>query len=257
VVTLFDTLRGRTALVTGGGRGIGRAVALELARVGAAVALTARTVAELDQTVALIGSEGGNAIGVPADVGDAAQLDSALRRTSEEFGPIDVLVNNAAVVWPIAASAAVDPDEWAAAIRINVSAVARLTFAVLPGMLAGSWGRVVNISSGIAARPAGMLRANAYVTSKAALEAYTINLAAELTGTGVTVNAYRPGAVDTAMQGWIRTQDPERIGTALHERFVRSHADNRLISPEQSAKSLMHHLPGDATGQIWDASDPV
>ncbi len=83
-------------------------------------------------------------------------------------------------------------------------------------MRANGWGRIVNVSSGIVDQLAAMLRANAYATSKAALEAHTVNLAAELAGAGVTVNAFRPGEVDTAMQAWIRGQDPDQIGTGLH-----------------------------------------
>jgi hypothetical protein len=80
-----------------------------------------------------------------------------------------------------------------------------------------------------------MVGGNAYATTKAVFEAHTVNLAAELRGTGVTVNAYRPGRVDTAMQAWIRQQDPERIGVSLHERFTRNYAEGTLITPEHSA----------------------
>ena len=121
-------------------------------------------------------------------------------------------------------------------------------------MLDAGWGRVVNISSGIAAHPEGMVRGNAYATTKAALEAHTVNLAAELSGTGVTVNAYRPGGVNTAMQAWIRRQDPERIGAGLHERFNRNFADGSLITPAHSAAALLTHLAGEDTGAIWDVS---
>jgi NAD(P)-dependent dehydrogenase (short-subunit alcohol dehydrogenase family) len=100
-----------------------------------------------------------------------------------------------------------------------------------------------------------MVRGNAYAATKAALEAHTVNLAAELRGSGVTVNAYRPGGVDTAMQAWIRQQDdPERIGTALHERFNRNFAEGALITPAQSAAALIAYLGGDDTGAIWDFS---
>jgi NAD(P)-dependent dehydrogenase (short-subunit alcohol dehydrogenase family) len=116
------------------------------------------------------------------------------------------------------------------------------------------WGRVVNISSGIVADPAGMVGGNAYATGKAALEAHTVNLAAELAGTGVTANVYRPGSVDTAMQEWIRGQDG---APALSERFRRSHADGRLITPDHSAAALLHRLTTtDVTGAIWDVTDP-
>jgi len=81
-----------------------------------------------------------------------------------------------------------------------------------------------------------------------------VNLAAELRGTGITVNAYRPGGVDTAMQAWIRRQNPELIGAGLHERFNKNYAAGTLITPEHSAAALLAHLAGDDTGAIWDVS---
>lgn len=97
-----------------------------------------------------------------------------------------------------------------------------------------------------------MVGGNAYAAGKAALEAHSVNLAAELEGTGVTVNAFRPGAVDTAMQGWIRDQDPAEIGSALHERFVGTYESGSLITPEDSAAALLAHLRSGGNGQIWD-----
>jgi peroxiredoxin len=87
------------------------------------------------------------------------------------------------------------------------------------------------------------------------VEAHTLNLAAELAGTGVTVNAYRPGSVDTAMQAWIRHQDRDAVGRALHDRFTRRHAAGDLITPETSAAALIRRLDDDATGEIWDVAD--
>ena len=138
---------------------------------------------------------------------------------------------------------------------VNVVAAAALSFAVLPVMVERGWGRIVNVSSAIAAHPGAMVGMNAYAASKAALEAHTVNLAAELAGSGVTVNAFRPGSVDTAMQAGIRAQDPARIGTGLHERFARSYAEGAMITPEQSARSLIPHLSADTTGEVWEASD--
>jgi len=249
-----ETLEGRVALVTGGGRGIGQAVALGLAAAGARVAVLARSTDEVTQTAALGAEQGGQALAVTADVSDPAQVSAALGVVGDRWGPVEVLVNNAAVVWPLGPSVEVDVEEWAAALAVNVTAVARLSFAVLPGMLESGWGRVVNVSSGIATHPASMTRANAYATSKAALEAHTLNLAAELGGTGVTVNVFRPGGVDTAMQGWIRAQDPALVGAGLHERFVHSYEQGRLLTPVQSASALLARLAGGGTGQIWDAA---
>ncbi len=250
-------LSGRVALVTGGGRGVGRAVALGLAAAGARVAILSRTAAELAATVAAVEPPGRQLLALPAAVDDPAAIRAALGVVVATFGAVEILVNNAGVVWPLGPSASIDIDEWEAALSVNVAAAARLTFLVLPAMLDCDWGRVVNVSSGIAANPTGMLRGNAYATTKAALEAHTLNLAAELAGTGVTVNVFRPGRVDTAMQTWIRAQDPTRVGAELHARFVASHQDGTLLTPEQSASFLIHRLGGEETGEIWEASGPV
>jgi 3-oxoacyl-[acyl-carrier protein] reductase len=248
-------LDGRTALVTGSGRGIGRAIAIGLADAGVSVALLARSREELLETAEVVSARGPDPLVVPVDLGDLAELTRAVERASRRLGTIDILVNNAAVVWPLGPSVAVDAGSLSAAIAVNVVAVAAVTFALLPAMLDRWWGRVVNVSSGIAAYPAAMVGGNAYATSKAALEAHTLNLAAELAGTGVTVNAFRPGAVDTAMQRFIRSQDPAKIGVELHERFVRAHADGTLIAPQDASQSLLARLQGDATGEIWDVAD--
>jgi NAD(P)-dependent dehydrogenase (short-subunit alcohol dehydrogenase family) len=247
---------GKTALITGAGRGIGRAVALDLGAVGARLILIARSEDELAQTQAMLTARGAAADRVriiPADLGDERQRDRAAA-TALETARVDILINNAATVEPLGPTASISPAELRRAFELNVVAPAALTAAFLPGMLDAGWGRIVNVSSAIAGRPASMVRFNAYAATKAALEAHSVNLAAELDGTGVTVNAYRPGGVDTAMQAWIRRQDPERIGTAAHERFNQSFAQGTLITPEQSAAALIAHLGGDDTGAIWDVS---
>jgi NAD(P)-dependent dehydrogenase (short-subunit alcohol dehydrogenase family) len=248
-------LDGRVALVTGAGRGIGREIALGLAREGARVALLARTTSEVDSVAREIGTFGGSALALTTDLGDTSAVELVLARVRSELGPVDVLVNNAAVVWPLGSSATVDSAQWEMATRINLVAPVRLTTAVLPGMVERVWGRIVNVSSGIVANPAGMVGGNAYATTKAALEAHTLNLAAELHESGVTVNVFRPGAVDTAMQGWIREQDPSAIGAELHERFIAMHESGTLLTPKQSASALLKHLYKGGSGEIWNASD--
>lgn len=248
------SLTGRAALVTGAGRGIGRAIALALASEGARVALLARSEAELYEVARAIRSAGGEALVLPADLGDRAAAEPAVKRARDELDGIDILVNNAAVVWPLQPTAGVVASQWRAALEINLMGPVSLTLAVLPEMLGRRWGRIVNISARIAAQPALMTGGNAYATSKA-LEAHTLNLAAEVSGTGVTVNAYRPGPVDSSMQGWIRSQPAEKVGSALRDRFVQAYEQGALITPERSAAVLLDRLKGEATGTIWDADD--
>lgn len=246
---------GRSALVTGAGRGIGRAIALGLVAEGARVALLARSEVELDEVASVVRDRGGVALVLPADMGDSDSVDRAAKLAISEFGIVDILVNNAGVVWPVASSTTIAIADWAATLAINVTGAVQLTLSLLPSMLGQGWGRVVNVSSGIAARPSGMTGANAYATSKAALEAHTLNLAAEIVDSGVTVNVYRPGGVDTAMQGWIRNQPAEQVGAALHGRFIESYERGTLITPEESASSLLRRLPSEVTGMIWDVRD--
>ncbi|HUN37260.1 MAG TPA: SDR family oxidoreductase [Trebonia sp.] len=251
-------LAGKTALVTGAGRGIGRAIATGLAEMGASVVLLARSGEQLAETRDLLlarGATSGRIRIISADLGDEDQRGKAA--AALERGPVDILVNNAATVEPLGSTAAIPVTGLRMAFEVNVIAPAALAAAVLPGMLAAGWGRIVNVSSAVVARPQSMTRGNAYAATKAALEAHTVNLAAELDGTGVTVNAYRPGGVDTAMQAWIRQQDPERIGASLHERFSQSYASGALITPEHSAAVLLAHLAGAETGAIWDVSTPA
>jgi NAD(P)-dependent dehydrogenase (short-subunit alcohol dehydrogenase family) len=254
-VTTETEFTGKTALVTGAGRGIGRAVALGLGGAGARVVLLARTTEQLEQTRGLLLGQGvpdGRISIAAADLADEQDRGRAVAAVLAA-GRVDILVNNAATVEPLGPTTAITAADLRLAFEVNVIAPAALTAAVLPGMLEAGWGRVVNVSSGIVSNPAGMIRGNAYAATKAALEAHTVNLAAELAGTGVTVNVYRPGGVDTAMQAWIRSQDPGRIG-ALHERFNRNFAEGTLITPGHSAAGLLARLASEDTGAIWDVS---
>jgi 3-oxoacyl-[acyl-carrier protein] reductase len=178
------SFEGKVALVTGAGRGIGRATSIGLAAAGAKIGLLARSVDELEEVEEAVTGLGGRALVAPADVGDRQQLAEVAAKLASELGPVDILVNNAAVVWPLGPTTSVDPADWAAAMTVNLVGAFTLTSLYLPGMLERGWGRIVNISSGIADHPEGMIGGNAYATSKAGLEAHTKNLAAEIAGTG-------------------------------------------------------------------------
>lgn len=241
------TLVGRSAVVTGGGRGIGRAIAVALARAGVArVMLVARTADQLEAAAAAVVAEGAEAVVVAADLSrlvDLPRLDA------------DILINNAAMVAPLGPTVALDPDQIALAFRLNSVAPILLAAQVAPAMVSRGWGRIVAVSSGIVDRPGGAVGSSVYAATKSALEAHTLALAAELDGTGVTVNSYRPGIVDTSMQEYVREQDPDTIGRELHERFVEHRASGSLLTPEHSAQVLVSRLAGDETGAVWRVGD--
>jgi len=252
---MTEPLSERVALITGAGRGIGRAVALRLAEAGARVALVARSVDQLEETAATLRAEGGVALVLSADLAHPDVVAEAAATAAKELGPVDILVNNAAVVEPAGPTVSTPPAGWSSAFAVNVQAPIRLTLALLPAMLDRGWGRIVNVSSGIVDHPGAMVGLNAYAATKAALEAHTLSLAAEVAGSGVTLNVYRPGSVDTAMQAWFRAQPPSEIGASLHQHFRASYEQGAQITPEHSARSLLTRLAGEATGQIWNATD--
>jgi 3-oxoacyl-[acyl-carrier protein] reductase len=186
-------LQGRVALVTGASRGIGRAIALALAERGAGVAVNFQTRAEeANSVVAQIRSAGGRAIAARADVSISAQVAEMAARAAGELGPVDVLVNNAGI-----AISGVREEDFDLGIAVNLKSAFLCSEAVLPGMCARHWGRIVNISSG-AARGPGLLGV-VYNASKAGLEGLTRGYASRVAKDGVTVNAIAPGPTDTEM----------------------------------------------------------
>jgi 3-oxoacyl-[acyl-carrier protein] reductase len=194
---MFD-LKDRVALVTGGSRGIGKAVALALAKDGAAVAINYRERDKDANAVAdAIRKGGGDAATFGADVSLGSAVQSMVRDVEERFGPIDVLVNNAGM----AAARGLDDiteEDFDRAMANNLKSVFLCTQAILPGMRARRWGRIINISS-IGARIGAGTVSVAYGASKAGVEGLTRAYALRLATSGVTVNAVAPGLVDTDM----------------------------------------------------------
>jgi NAD(P)-dependent dehydrogenase (short-subunit alcohol dehydrogenase family) len=230
-------LHGRNALVTGGGRGIGRATALLLAQCGARVVVTARS-SEIDTVAAEIVAAGGDALAVPADV----SREDHVRRLVDNAGDVDILVNNAGVIWPIALLAEADPETWSGSIAINLTGVFLTMHAVLPGMIARNWGRIVNVSSGAArGTTAGW---SAYSAAKAGVEAMTSVASRELADRDIRVVGVRPGIVDTEMQVEIRSSGEEQFTRENVDRF-RGYKERGLLRPPEHPARLIVWLLGD------------
>jgi 3-oxoacyl-[acyl-carrier protein] reductase len=184
-------LAGRTALVTGAGRGLGRAISLHLSQLGALVVLGDVHSSSLDDTVGLIVDEGGEAVARVFDVADAAQVRSAIGRA----GRVDILVNNAGIC-PLTPADEITEAEWDRVMAVNVKGAFLCTQAVLPRMAEAGWGRVINISS-VAGQMGGVAVGVHYAASKAALLGLTKSYARLLAPHGITVNAIAPATLDT------------------------------------------------------------
>ncbi|MGH9366460.1 MAG: SDR family NAD(P)-dependent oxidoreductase [Thermoanaerobaculia bacterium] len=190
-------LRGRTALVTGAGRGIGRSIALHFAEEGARVALVARTPSELKQTERLVRQAGSSALAVPADVTARGAAEECVRRTEAELGPIDILVNNAGVfVWRPFLQ--LTPEDWELVLSTNLTGAANFCRAVLPGMVSRRRGRIVNVASVHGIR--GEANLTAHSAAKFGVIGLTQSLARECRGHNISVNAVCPGAVENRME---------------------------------------------------------
>jgi 3-oxoacyl-[acyl-carrier protein] reductase len=191
------TLQGRTALVTGGSRGIGAAISKALAGAGATVAINYRERAgDANRLVDIIAKADGRAVAMSADVSQTSEVANMVERVKSELGSIDILINNAgiAITRGIDDLSEADFDQ---TIAINLKSVFLCTQAVLPMMRAKRWGRIVNISSG-AARGAGSIGPH-YNASKAGIEGLTRGYAARLVKEGITVNAVAPSLIETDM----------------------------------------------------------
>ena len=188
-------MRGRVALVTGGSKGIGRACAYAFAKEGANVAVTGRTLSELEETVENVRQLGAEALVCQSDFTDRAQVAAIAPAVMAEFGRIDILVNNAAIIHPRIDLADLADATWYDVIEVNLNAAAMLTKSVIPTMIEQNSGTIINISS-IGGRSGGRGR-SAYRVTKAALISLTQSLAAELHEHGINVNAICPGGTDT------------------------------------------------------------
>lgn len=221
-------------IITGASRGLGRATALLLAQAGASLVLNARTASALEQVRDAIVRAGGRASIMPGPIDAPATAEQLVAAALTDFGGIDVIINNAAVLLPVARIAESDVRQWQQLYQVNVVGPYLLTRAALPHLRQSANARVINISSGAALSP--MPGWSAYCSSKAALNMFTAVLAAE--ESAVTALALRPGVIDTAMQQTLRAHGAGVMPRNQHQHFLDLHRQGQLMPPELPARAV-------------------
>jgi 3-oxoacyl-[acyl-carrier protein] reductase len=212
-------LQGQVALITGGGRGIGRNIAVELAGAGMKVAVAARSTGEIEETAAEVGG-----LAIQCDVSDRDSVERMVAEAEEKLGPLDLLVSNAGTSIEEGAAWELDPDEWWRVFEVNVLGVYLCCRAVVPGMLGRGRGRIVNVASGAAYLPGSS--STAYSASKAAVHRFSETLANQLRGR-IPVFSISPGLVKTRMTEPFGDDAPW-TPPELAPRLVRALASGRL-----------------------------
>jgi NAD(P)-dependent dehydrogenase (short-subunit alcohol dehydrogenase family) len=215
-------LEGRCAIITGASRGLGLEIARHYLRAGASVAICGRDAAILDgaaRRLSELKRPGQALVAVPADVSKSTDVARLLDTAVRQFGRLDILVNNAAVIGPAGAFEAVDLMAWMQALQINLLGSVLLTRAVLPHLKRSARGKIIQLSGGGATNPLPGL--SAYAASKAAAVRFMETLAEELRADGIDVNALAPGLLDTRMLDEMLDAGPEALGAPLYERLSR------------------------------------
>jgi NAD(P)-dependent dehydrogenase (short-subunit alcohol dehydrogenase family) len=254
------SLKGRVALVTGGGRGIGRAIALALAQQGAGVGVTARSPAELDEVVTTIVTAGGKALAIVADLTAAGAPAQILAKMDAALGPVEILVNNAGIGSSADPRPVAEYDDafWERTLALNLTAPYRLCKAVLPSMRLRRWGRIINVASINSKVPS--LHGAAYTASKHGLLGLTKTLALELAKEGITVNAICPGPVHTVMNDRRIEYDARRRGVSFDDIERCMTPIGGRLEPEDIAPIAVYLASDEArmvTGQAYNVDGGV
>ncbi|HEY9724573.1 MAG TPA: SDR family NAD(P)-dependent oxidoreductase [Oscillatoriaceae cyanobacterium] len=241
-------IAGRTALVTGAGRGIGRAIAEVLAAEGAHVVLVSRTADELYRVAEAIAAAGGAATPLPLDITDATAVAAAIEALEAGGLPVEILINNANVnLEAYQDFVEVPADRWGWVFEQNLGGLANVTRRVLPGMTERGWGRVVNVGS--LAGVIGGAKQVPYATLKASLEGFSRSLALEVSRHGVTVNVVHPGLVPT--------ERTEAVVKDKARKWIELKTATRKLSTPRDVAHAIAFLASDLAGNITGASLPV
>ena len=242
---MSERIEGRTAMVTGGGSGLGRAIALALASHGARVVVTGRTSETLESVTAEIAERGGTARAEVCDTSDPYSVDALAHAVADE--EISILVNNAGIAGPVAPLTEVEPADWDEVFAVNVRGIYLMCRAFLPAMSARRTGDVINLASVSGKRP--LPGRTPYTASKMAVIGLTTTLAYEVGPLGVTVNTLSPGPVRGPRMDRVFQLEAERTGTsyeAAEEAFVSRAALHRVVEEDEVAAAViaMLNMPG-------------
>ncbi len=239
-----SSLEGRTALITGAGQGMGRAVAETLASRGARIVVNDLDQNRADTTAEALQNSGAEAVAIQGDVTRSENVREMVRQTQDRFGPIHILINNAGILYPTPVID-IEEAEWDRVIAVNLKGTFLCSQAVLPSMRAAGWGRIVNFSS-TAGKNISTVGGAHYTAAKAGILGFTRHLAKEEAGFGITVNSVCPGLIDTEMVR--NTIDEERI-----KHFENVFPISRLGQPQEVA-DLVAFLASDQAAYITGAS---
>jgi len=227
-------LRGKVAIITGAGKGLGRASAVEMAREGAYLVILSRTSPEIEETSRMIEEAGGEVLPLKADISRATDVEEAVDKALSRFGTVDILMNNAAVIGPVRPLYEVDEKDWDMCMDINVKGYYLFSKAVIPHMIRQKRGKIINLTSGLGVMAMPLF--GGYSIAKAGVIHLTKILAEELKPHNIQVNGLDPGVMDTKMQEDLRNLGPEVLGDAIYAEFSGYKEKGILKPPERVAK---------------------
>lgn len=248
-------LAGQVAIVTGGGRGLGRAMAQALADAKAKVAVVARSEAQLAETVDLVQKAGGQVLAVPADITDRIAVEAMVRTVRQELGEVDILVNNAGIVGIPGPIWEADPENWRQTLDVNLYGAFLCGVTILKGMIERRRGRIINVASGAALGP--ITYGSAYAVSKAALLRLTECIAADGKDYGIVAFAIDPGSVRTAMTEYLIESEEGQTYYPWYRKFILEGGD---VPAELSANLVTLLASGKVdrlSGRFISVSDNV
>ena len=246
-------LVGKVAIVTGAGRGLGRAIALAMSKEGARMAIISRSADELEEPARQMQGE---SFVFTGDVSKPEDVSRMVRETQERFSSIDILVNNAGIIGPVRFVEDSDDRSWRKTLDVNLNGAFFFAKSVVPLMKEKGGGKIINIVSGLGRMP--FPRFCAYSVSKAGLIQLTLSLSEELKDLGIRVNAIDPGVMNTKMQQELRSMGVEVLGEAISRHFIEYKKEGHLKDPGEVARLAVFLASSEAdhlNGQVGTLND--